>query len=373
MLKKIAFENPLRNLYRDKNFNGEIPDYWQPLLKEKIEKIRKIQAEGGVDCTSFALITDLHWSHNAQKSAVLLKKVMDECRIPYYFNAGDTVASAPFCDKEFIRLEFDEYREAFKEIEHKCLMAIGNHDGVYSTFPEPDSYKQNLTKNERFEYFYRWATVYADRVFGEDGSYYYADDTFHKMRYIVLNTHDIPSDEKDENGFAKYNLFGEFQIREPQLNWFAHMALDVPDSSWSVVLCSHENDSADERYHTANRALIVGIINAFKRRGKFEGKTDWPEKSWCNASVSVDYTNRGGNFIVWLAGHMHEDRMVELDGIVSVCTDSDSCGWASGLKPKYELGTTKEHIFDVFTVNKKQRKVYITRIGSIGKDREFIY
>lgn len=371
-LHMLRFNAPMRNLYQDKNFKGEIPDYWKPLLEEKIEKIKKLQAEGGENCTSFALIADLHWSHNAQKSPALLKKVMDDCGIPYYFNAGDTVASAPFCDPEFIRLEFEESRAAFKAIEDKCLMSIGNHDGVYSTFEEPNDYKENLTKEERFAYFYQWATVYKNRVFGEDYSYYYADDKKNKIRYVVLNTHDIPSDEKDENGFAKYNVFSQYQIRQTQLNWFAHVALDVPDNSWSVVLCSHENDSADEGYHTANRDLLVGVINAFKTRGKFEGKTDLPEKSWCNASISVDYTNRGGNFIVWVAGHMHEDRMVERDGIVSVCTDSDSCGWASMVKPLHDLGTTAEHRFDVFTINKKEKKVYITRIG-FGEDREFRY
>ena len=87
----------------------------------------------------------------------------------------------------------------------------------------------------------------------------------------------------------------------------------------------------------------------------------------------MDYTGRGGTFIAWVAGHVHEDLIVEEDGIISVSTTNDSCGNASGVQPPHELGTITEQTFDVYTIDKKSKKVHITRIGGLGRDREFFY
>jgi hypothetical protein len=45
----------------------------------------------------------------------------------------------------------------------------------------------------------------------------------------------------------------------------------------------------------------------------------------------------------------------------------------SALSPfKHQAGTVTEQAFDVFTINKKEHKLYVTRIGC-GEDREFPY
>jgi hypothetical protein len=348
-----------------------IPKYWQAHLNEKIERIQTLQKALGNNGFSFGMITDLHWSHNAQNSPAILTKILTECNISYFFNGGDTVASAPYCDKEFIRSEFVSYEKAFQPIMNKCLMTIGNHDGVYSILPPPHSYRQNLTKAERFEYFFRTGTQYNNRIFGEDYTYFYVDETEKKVRYIVLNTHDVPSDEIDENGYAKYNTFGHFCIRQTQLSWLAHVALNVPSKEWSVVLCSHENATVLKPYHkTRNHSLILGIIDAFRRKKAFHGETDFDDQPYYSAKIDVDFTQGGGNFIAWIAGHEHVDRILSEDGIISVCTRTDSCKNANGVIPPHELGTITEQAFDIFTVDKKRNKVYVTRVG-FGEDRQF--
>ena len=55
-----------------------IPVYWQKHLAEKIEKIRALQKDIGEDCISFAMITDIHWAYNSQRSGALLTKVMKD-------------------------------------------------------------------------------------------------------------------------------------------------------------------------------------------------------------------------------------------------------------------------------------------------------
>jgi len=351
----------------------KIPQYWQTHLSNKIDRIKKLQTQIGEDCVSFGMITDIHWSHNAHNSAPLLEKVLTDCDIPYYLNGGDVACFAPYGTKEHLKNEFDEYKRAFSAIEHKCLITFGNHDGVFSTLPEPNSYAQNITKSERVKNGFAFIRKYPNRVFGSDGTYYYCDDVDRKVRYVILNTHDVPSDETDEAGRAVYNTFRMFCIREEQLLWFANVALNVPTKEWSVVLCSHENATSKPQHKTKNHNLILGIINAFKRSERFESKTVFDDMPYLNAEISVDYTGRGGMFIAWVAGHVHEDLIVEEDGIISVSTTNDSCGNASGVQPPHELGTITEQTFDVYTIDKKSKKVHITRIGGLGRDREFFY
>lgn len=350
-----------------------IPFYWQEHIDKKIKQIVEKQNQIGKDCVSFAMITDIHWSFNAQHCGALLSKVMKECNIPYFFNGGDTFAGFPFCSKESIFQDIKNYRKAFEEIEERCLLVMGNHDAAFTTKPDISAcYNENISKAELYDCYFSFLKNYPHRTFGDD-AYYFVDDTAQKMRYIVLNTHDIPSDEKDENGFAKYNSFRLFCIREPQLQWLALVALDVPDKDWSVALCSHENPNVISQKHlTRNNPILTGIINAFQNHTHFSMKTQFDDQPFCNAEIDVDYTEKGGNFIAWLGGHEHKDILQTIDNIVCVTTRNDAVRLDGGSAPERIIGTNTEHSFDVFLIDKQNRKGTIIRVG-YGEDREFTY
>lgn len=349
-----------------------IPEYWKPHLEEKINKISALK-NAAQDCLCFALITDIHWTYSAQHSGALLTKVMQTCDIPFFFNAGDTFVGLPFCSREFIFQNIKDYRKAFKKIEDRCLMVMGNHDAAYTTKLDISAcYNENISLKEVAKHYFGFLKKYPNRVFGGD-TYYYVDDNEQKCRYIVLNTHDIPSDEKDENGFAKYNSFRLFCIRQAQLEWFAHTALNVPSKEWSVVLCSHENPNAQTKKHiTHNNPILVGVINAFQNSTSFSMKTRFDDEPFCDAEISVDFTNRGGNFVAWLGGHEHRDILQTIDDIVCITTCNDATGLDGQSIPFHVWGTDKEHSFDVFIIDKQQRKGDIVRIG-YGNDRTFTY
>jgi len=346
-----------------------IPDYWNEELDEKILKIRNLQIAAGEQSASFGLITDIHWCDNAHHSAAIMEKVLDKCSIPYFFNAGDIISGFGICGKDFLFEELDSYREAFKKIENKCLVALGNHDMAYSTLEAPNYYAENLSRDEIYEYFFRWETLYPSRVFGPDMSYYYADDEYHKMRYVVLNTHDVPTEELGENGLPLYNKFTEQLFGKVQLDWFINVALCVPSSDWTVTLCTHEN--LVDGWKIAGSELVLGILNAFKNHDKFEGET-FIEAYGEKISVSADFVGKGGNFTAWVSGHTHCDFMEVIDGITCVATLNDSIHKSGKAEFEKFRRTTNEHAFDIFTVDKRSRKVHITRIGA-GRDREFNY
>lgn len=351
--------------------SSKIPAYWQNHLSNKICKIHRDQISCGRNGSSFALITDVHWDCNAHNSAALMEKVLFDCSIPYFFNAGDTVSGKGLCEKEDLIKDFVQYRESFSAIEDKCIAVLGNHDMSFSTFEAPAYYAEQMTAEEIYEYIFRPQALYPNRFFGEDGSYYYVDNPSEKMRYVVLNTHDVPSEELGEDGKPLYNKFRVFSVLQRQLDWFAHVALDVPDDEWSVVLCSHENPCSSE--HPDCTPVIIQIINAFKRHEKLQTKLSFPDaKAYLNVDVSVDYTGRGGNFIAWLCGHIHRDEHVVVDGVTCISTLNDSMGGQDGNNVPHVVGTDTEHSFDVFTVDKKRRIIHVTRVG-LGQDREFSY
>ena len=298
-----------------------------------------------------------------------MEEILNQCAIPYFFNAGDIVSGFGLCPKESLYDDLDNCRSAFSKIEHKCLMVEGNHDSAYSTFEAPNYYAENLNKDELYEHLFRFETVYPDRVFGPDGTYYYVDDKFHKMRYIVLNSHDVPSYETDENNIPFYNKFRMTAVRQQQLEWFAFVALEVPSSDWTVTFCTHENPVHGWEFYSGD--MILGILNAFKNHTKFEGTTNIGEPEY-ETEISVDFTGRGGDFTAWVCGHFHDSYFEVINGINCISSHNDSLHQPGHSPYERISGTDSEHAFDIFTIDKRKRKIFITRIGA-GADREIDY
>ncbi len=346
-----------------------IPDYWANHVREKIVQIHKNQILAGRNSFSFAFISDIHWGPNQKKSAAILKKVMDECSIPFCVNGGDTVSGAGLCPPELIISELEEYRRHFQALESRMLWVQGNHDPSYSTFEAPTYYAQNLTDDQLYEYMFRYQTLYPNRVMSPAGSYYYAEDPAHKTRIVVLNLYDVPSEETTPDGKAKYNKMTMIGLREEQLNWFANVALDVPDRDWTVILATHTAPSSGENIR--NGDAILGLIDAFRKGEKFEASTecDYPQY---NSKVSADYTGKGGNFALWISGHTHDDRVLTVNDTLCLSIISDWNHQKDILPMKRTAGTTNEHAFDVYTIDFNRHKLYVTRVGA-GEDRVFDY
>lgn len=348
-----------------------IPTYWDEHLQNKIQTIHKLQVQAGKESVSFALVTDIHWDQNERHSAALLEKIMFDCSIPYFFNAGDLVSGHGLCPQEELYEEITAYREDFKAIESKCLITLGNHDTAYSTFDAPAYYVENAPMQRFYEYYFRSATLYPNRVFSEDGTYYYADDAAHKVRFIVLNSHDIPAEEKTAEGHAKYNRMRHYGFLQKQIDWVASVALNVPSDDWFVVVCSHagkivlveENDPNEYNY-----SLLAKVFHAFDKRTAFSGE-ETHEDPARNAKIAVDFTGKGGTFVGWFSGHSHADKIQKIDGVTFVETTTDA-SFVAWKKTPGIRGTTNEHAFDIFTIDKSARKVYATRIGK-GEDRSF--
>lgn len=343
-----------------------IPEYFCDHLNEKIAHIRALQAAEA--SASFGLVADFHCGVNHMHSPALMEKLLADCEIPYFYNAGDFVSGMGIIDPRDLLMEIRVTQELFSPIADKQLLVLGNHDMAYSTYEPPLYYAEFLTKEELDEHIFDPQRAFANRVFGPGGAFY-ADDAAHKLRHITLNTHDTPSDEIGPNGFAVYNKFRLTGFRQDQLTWLAEVALQVPDKDWTVVLCTHESLGADKGYVFYNQELVLGIIDAFRRHTAYKAETCYEDVTGYDAAISVDFTDKGGDFAVWVGGHTHKDAHLLQRGILTVCSASDSVVSARGGRPQ---NTPAEQAFDIFTIHKDTHKIYITRIGA-GEDREFTY
>ena len=364
--QRVALMSDEQRVEFCKNMNAEdyreIPEYWNEHLKEKIAEIRAQQVKAGASGTSFALIADFHYTVNCLHSPAILKKVLDECSIPYYILAGDYVSGMGVVTPENLINELIAVRSLFSTTEEKGLWVQGNHDPAYSTFPG-QGYCESLKENQIYEYMYRHQTQYANRVFGPEGRYFYADDTPHKVRYIGLDFHDTPNDDLKEDGKPVYPKMNCCGICQEQLTWFANVALKVPSADWTVVLATHESLEPDAHECFYNRSQVLGLIDAFRKHTAYEGTATYEDRPLYNTTISADFTGAGGDFAVWVGGHTHRNIEQRPNGILCISTASDSFN---------DIGNTDEQVIDVMTINKEEHKIYITRIGR-GLGRELSY
>ena len=345
--------------------NDLIPSYWVSHLESKINTIKSLQLNSSWNGTSFAFITDVHWNDNAKNSPVLLNKTMNECNINYCFDGGDFCANPSGLTKVQQESEIKEYLLAFEKLNGRKLISLGNHDDNSIN----NLYAQTIIDKEMYNLIYRKNSLYNQIKKGKTGSYFYVDDEMAKVRYITLNCIDIPYVQVGDG--LKYKGMDTWAFRQEQLNWFANIALNVPNSEWSVVVCSHVPINQGL---IINDHIFMNTLQAFNDKTQYQGESLPSVNDDFKLSVSVDYTNKGGNVICWISGHTHQDKFITLPENITykvLCTINDSLNVQSGQATKTK-GTATEQAFDIFTINKETRTVNITRIGA-GIDRSFTY
>ncbi len=351
-----------------KNTEQFVPEYWEGYLNGKIQKIHERQIESGITSTSFGLVSDLHWASNEKHSAAILERVMDSCGVPFFFNGGDVVCGSGVCPASSLTREISEFNQAFNRIADRCLPVLGNHDAAYSTLPIPNYYMETLKKEEIYEYYFRPYNQYKNRVISPEGTYSYADDVHHKTRFIALNLHIRYTDELKEDGLPICDGFRTSGFMQEQLDWLAHVALDVPSPDWTVAICTHE-----PAYNMApNVDVALEICDAFRRHTKYSRTKLDEKRPHFNVEIDVDFTGRGGDFAIWVAGHTHCDVVKYPMDFVCTATVNDSIHNDSHSAFLHTKGTVTEQAFDIFTIDKNNHKIYATRIGC-GEDREFEY
>lgn len=290
-----------------------IPSYWVSYLNSKIESINTKASTNGVNGDAFVFITDIHWdSFNFQNSPALIKYILKQTSISNVFCGGDIAQDSTLAEE---RGFMDKIREA-----KRFFPTPGNHDvsanGWYSVFMKP--LEDIIDTNKK--------------------AYFVLDNQSQKIRYIFLETRSATSTLSAE------------QIA------FLNAKTSILDSAWTIVIITH---IIWEAALTSESTLPL---------------------TTCGSSVmgAVDDAaeNTEATIAAIICGHCHRDYDGQTPGgipVIATTCDANGAQVYDPITPTRTAGTTTEQAFDVFSIDTSAKKIYTTRIGGNGADREFSY
>lgn len=328
-----------------------IPNYFKDHIDLCVDKINN--NTNGFGDYSFAFITDIHCRRNTLHSPALLRDIINKCGIATVLGGGDWNTAYNYTDMGINALtnDFKTLRKYFKGI--PMIKTVGNHEWAYGGFENP----YNVSNEWVYDWYYRDDEANKNKpiIYGENGTYFYQDDLTNKVRYVSVNVMDYQSeDEPSEN-----NKIFKFFVSQTQIKWLKEKAFHLPDDDWQIIVFSHVPIWTDSDKPEWSSSYIDNAEELEQLVDDFFRKTNY-------ASAYK------GTIVCWISGHTHRDAMLRIKGgVMHIVTNGDLFLQATGSQDRIK-GTISEQCFDVLSVNKSERKVYLTRVGA-GSDREFNY
>lgn len=296
---------------------AEIPEYWKSHIDSKICEINKLNESQGGEADSFIFITDTHYPNNKGNALDLIRYIMARTSVDKVFIGGDLIEGTQgnAADVELLRSISKEWDGM------KVFPVRGNHD----------AHKSDITDDQWYDAITRRLGNYCNI---SDKLYYHYDNTAQKIRYIFADS---------VWGYDKY-ASSDYLISDEQLEWIKDRILELP-SDWTVLITKHHLWSIGNN----------GILNSEGKKFIDHLNTYYSEAKCTIAGV--------------FAGHSHGDYHVDApQGYIMTTTIGDNktvSGWKDN--------STKEHAFDVVSINPKTGVIRTIRIGDRGTDREFKY
>ncbi len=349
-----------------------LPNYWKEHLDEKIGRIQQLE-QLHEENFSFVVMTDMHYPRNVGKrSPLIAKEIMNQTKANFTLCLGDVQTSGCYDTKEEILEENKLIAQMLAPIKDRLLFTEGNHDGSYGWLTEEQrakepnrwyAYVNNLTPQEIREEFYDRFSSLEDATFDRGGANgYYIDDKVNKIRFIMLNSccNDY---QLREDGTPLYSKMRIYRFGQEQFDLTIHALGTLPEDDWSVVVGSH---CPLHQEIGEDGQLMLSVLQAFKNKTAFSGScVPW----YGSVSVNCDFSDSKGELIGYFYGHVHYDGNGVAKNVPYISTTCDVFeDMILPLRKKRVEGTVTEQSFDVFTIDKTDRRIYATKIG-LGQDR----
>lgn len=346
----------------------EYPEYIKSNVNEVINKIRTYQTENSI---SFAFMTDIHYSispnHDIRTKRLInaYKQIKRELGVNTLILGGDYVNDGT---KEY---KINNYRSLRTLLgKEKYYPVNGNHDdnSIWDSCIESEKSTNHLSVEELYEEFF-------NNVFEIEKPtrlYYYFDDTKAKVRYIFLDSNDIPNVFSDK-GKLKYTKQNIFAMSQEQLDWLCNEALKFDEDGWDIIFIAHafpkwDKDAREKDTEVKRLEPLSYILDSYKKGDSIS--KEFFDDEFKN-SINVDFSNyKRGNIIACFAGHYHADyEEYSNEGIPVIYT-------GNVIMYKYAVprndGDKTELLFDIVTVDRTNKVIHTTRIGA-GEDRKIKY
>ena len=291
------------------NADKTYPTYWNAAVSTGISKIISNRKSIGNNIVEFFFITDTHWDTNAKNSPLLIDALDMKCGIPDIIFGGDAMTNHATDDPALD--EMVDFYGSFKD--KHILSTFGNHDN------NPNG-QGTITNAVLYPFMSKRVETFG--VTNKTIQINYYDNETQKVRYIQFD----------------YRLTSTAGVK----------SLITPlDSSWTVVLISHEywEPNAVTPPVISGRATFIGdILN-----------------DTYNATIACV-----------LVGHVHRDIDTTVNGIPVIGCNTDNYQMDVYGGPSMTRYTDTEQSFDVVQIDTVNKTIYMTRIGA-GSDRSFTY
>ncbi len=378
---------------------GGVPAYWQTAVDALSDKIEEKQAHGQ-NCFQFVWFSDMHGkngyvnSNGAGQSSqtylgAVCQKLCEQYNIPFVAVSGDIMSQSSYTEEASVHAEYADCNKILSAIDADRLLAtVGNHDGAWGAPVDGVYYLKDIGNEALYNKVFRRQSTDSRRVFGEDGTYFYVDSFPHKVRFIMLNTHTDGDGANNENGYAVYNSMKNSVLGTKQLHWLENTALDVPDG-WNIILMGHyplKTWSETENslvFAIKDGELFKEIVDSYNNRTVYSGGSAELENEYWGDGISEygtstatekDFSDAKGRIVAYFHGHLHRDNIDSTGFETCPCIAITTAGGDVRDETVYlrTPGTDTETAIDVVTVDRKDGKIYMTRLG-VGEDRETEY
>lgn len=336
------------NKLEDAAIYGGLPYYWREYLATKNKDISNSIANVGAHGDIFILFSDAHITLSEFKSPAVIKYLMSRFNIQKTVFGGDIFNSFPSKDEALSSIE--NFIQAFNDV--SLYNIYGNHDGnTYGTGA--------ISINELYPFLFKNLENKPNVSLTSNG-YYYFDNPYQKIRYVVLNTYN--------NGFDLTNA----DCIE-QLNWFVNTLNSVQDG-WYVVVLTHiffeiytiEGVKTPDKTRTG--IITQQIVDAYQSKNSVT-------LSYDGVSLSYNFSQANGKVAAIFTGHVHYDYSInspESYPIISILEDSTYYLSSMPDNPTRTAGTYTEQALDVVCIDTENKVIKTIRIGA-GEDRIFSF
>ena len=335
---------------------------YQTELNSVINKVNTLSGNGKGLNINFITYSDLHKASTSDhpefnRMMNAMNYLTQKLNIEFIANLGDTHDGTPSEGSHYgpnVKGVYNQVLESMTQLNAPYINIPGNHDTIQQV------YKRN------------WMTNHPKAVFDKVGSWFYLDNDFYNVRFIVL-------DSQDRDGQALAWTTGVLNGADrsyEQLNWLANVALKTTKN---IIFLQHQSmesrttsfvhptkPTSDGRYY-----FTENIIDAFEQGNAVEITYD------ATRTISCDFISQGPGVVFCnFFGHTHGDAILKKGSgstINEVAIDDALCrsGAHGGSDNTKTLNTVNEIAFDVVSVDIINKKVYCYRFGT-GSDRELV-
>lgn len=223
------------------------------------------------------------------------------------------------------------------------MNTLGNHDINFSTESGKTLKVSNTEVYNRYfaPYISSWDVVQPDNAEKTGLMYYYKD---------------IDKGTGLERAKLRIIVLDEYHWNNAQTEWLTNVLEDARINDFAVIICRHDGFDA-----------IPLKNNPFSSLEHIGSSTSLKE-----AQVAVDeFMQKGGEFVVWLGGHSHQDavgRLPDYPKQIIFLSDMASMNWTGWNDSWRQSGTKTQDCFTIIGIDRFEKVVRFLRIGA-DRDR----